>query len=155
AVAQDELLLHGSVLAHEKVRLRRALPRGARRRRFLLPVLISLGAAAACFLAMRPRGALTFAVGRAATEGEGGAAISAPEASAVELSFSDGSALALGPSGRARVTTIDRHGATILVERGHADVSVVPRRNGRWRVDVGPFAIHVKGTRFSFDWDPA
>ncbi len=42
----------------------------------------------------------------------------------------------------------------MVVERGRAEVSVVPRKNGSWRVDAGPFEIHVKGTRFSFDWDP-
>jgi hypothetical protein len=156
AAAQDELLGSASVLAHEKARLRGApVPRA--RRPFLVPLLVTLGAAAACFVVVSTmrRGALTFAVGAAALDGEVGAAIIAPEASPVDLGFSDGSQVALGPSGRARVTTIDAHGATILVERGHADVSVVPRRNGRWRVDAGPFAIHVKGTRFSFDWDPA
>jgi hypothetical protein len=156
ASAQDQLLRRGSVLAHEKARLRRTLvPRASRRRGLLLPLFISLGAAATFLLVSRPRPALTFAVGTAGAEGEVGAAIIAPEVSAVDLRFSDGSLLALGPSGRARVTNMNERGAAILVERGHADVSVVPRKNGSWRVDVGPFAIHVKGTRFSFDWDPA
>jgi hypothetical protein len=156
ASAQDELLRRGSVLAHEKARLRRLrVPRVSPRRRLLLPSLVSLGAVATCLFVLRSRSALTFAVGAAGTEGEVGAAIIAPEVSAVDLRFSDGTLLALGPRGRARVTTIDERGAAILVERGHADVSVVPRKNGSWRVDVGPFSIHVKGTRFSFDWDPA
>jgi hypothetical protein len=157
ASAQDELLRRGSALVPEQVktRLRGGLvPKVSRPRRLLLPSLVALGAAAACLLVLRSPSALTFAVGAAGTEGEVGAAIIAPEVSAVDLRFSDGSLLALGPSGRARVTTIDERGAAILVERGHADVSVVPRKNGSWRVDVGPFAIHVKGTRFSFDWDP-
>jgi hypothetical protein len=154
--AQDELLRTGATLAREKVRLRAVLvPRASRRRRLVLPLLISFGAAAVGLFVMRSRPPLTFAVGLAGIEGEVGAAILAPEVSPVDLRFSDGSLLALGPSGRARVTTIDEHGAAIVVERGHADVSVVPRQNGSWRVDVGPFAIHVKGTRFSFDWDPS
>jgi hypothetical protein len=156
ASAQDELLRRGSFVAHEKTRLRRTLvPRESRRRRLPLALLVSVGALAACFIILRSRSALTFAVGAAGTQGEIGAAIIAPDASPVDLRFSDGSLLALGPSGRARVTTIDDRGAEILVERGHADVSVVPRKNGSWRIDIGPFAVHVKGTRFSFDWDPA
>jgi hypothetical protein len=150
ASAQDELVRRSRAVAYERVRLRGALiPR--RRRRLLFPVLLSLGAGAAGLVLARPR-PLRFAVADAS--GELGAAIVAPEASPVDLRFSDGSVLALGPSGRARVTTIDERGASILVERGHADVSVVPRKNGSWRVDIGPFAVHVKGTQFSFDWDP-
>lgn len=158
ASAQDELIRRGSILAREKQRLRGELARRVSPpRRRLAPVFIALGAVAAALavLATSSRPALTFAVGNAKSAGELGTAINAPEASPVDLRFSDGSLLALGPSGRARVTILHERGAAILVERGHADVSVVPRKNGRWRVDVGPFAIHVKGTRFSFDWDPA
>lgn len=158
AAAQDELIQRGSVLAGEKERLRAELaPKVSPARRVLLPAFIALGAVTAGLLVLvtSARPALTFAVGKARLTGEVGAAIIAPEANSIELRFSDGSLLALGPSGRGRVTVLHERGASVLVERGHAEVSVVPRKNGRWRVDVGPFAIHVKGTRFSFDWDPA
>src|SRR5262245_47292392 len=157
ASAQDDVQLQRSVVGAAKVRLRQTLAR-RERRRLTWPVLVSVASAAAVIVVVvglvARRSPLTFAIGDAGVRGEIGAPIVAAEARPVDLVFSDGSFLALAPSGRARVTSIDDRGAAILVERGRADVSVVPRKNGSWRVDVGPFEIHVKGTRFSIDWDP-
>jgi hypothetical protein len=151
AAAQDELLLRGSAVDSAKVRLRYTLERRARRR-VIGPLLVAAVSTAAVVTLFVRKPALTFAVG--AVGGELGAPIVAADARPVDLVFSDGSFVALAPTGRARVTSIDNRGAAILVERGRADVSVVPRKNGSWRVDVGPFEVHVKGTRFSIDWDP-
>jgi hypothetical protein len=157
ASAQDELLRQSSVVGGAKVRLRHTVARRARGR-FTWPLLILSGTSAvavfALVLLVSQTSSLTFAVGDGGARGELGAPLVAAEARPLDLVFSDGSFLALAPTGRARVTAIDSRGAAILVERGRADVSVVPRKNGSWRVDVGPFEIHVKGTRFSIDWDP-
>jgi hypothetical protein len=153
ASAQDQLLRHRSVVGEARARLRLAAAPRARRR--LAPAILAGAAAAAAIAALVAwRSPLTFAVGDDGVRGQLGAPIVAPASRPVDLVFSDGSYLALGPAGRARVTTIDHRGAAILVEHGHADVSVVPHRNGRWRVDVGPFEVLVKGTRFSISWDP-
>jgi hypothetical protein len=156
AAAEDEVLHRSSLVGAAKVRLRATLDRRARRR-LASPVVVSVAAAAAAVVAVTAvarRSPLTFDVGDAHVRGEIDAPIVAADARPVDLVFSDGSLFALAPRGRARVTSIDSRGAAILVERGRADVSVVPRKNGSWRVDVGPFEIHVKGTRFSLDWDP-
>jgi hypothetical protein len=157
AAAQDDVLGQRSLAGGVKARLRRTLAQRARRRVTGPFLLASLASAAAVFVVVAVvarRSPLTFAVGDAGARGEIGAPIVAAESRPVDLLFSDGSFLALAPSGRARVTSIDERGAAILVERGRAEVSVVPRKNGSWRVDIGPFEIHVKGTRFSIDWDP-
>jgi hypothetical protein len=156
AAAQDEVLRQRSIAGGVKARVRQTLARRTSRRRTWL-VTLSVAAAAlgvVAIVAVARRAPLTFAVGDAGARGELGAPIVAAEAKPVDLVFSDGSYLALAPRGRARVTSIDERGAAILVERGRADVSVVPRKNGSWRVEMGPFEIHVKGTRFSLDWDP-
>jgi hypothetical protein len=156
AAAQDAQLRQEFGVAQQKALLRQHLERRQGRRPQIRLGLVgaTLAAAAAIFAFAWPR-PMTFAVGDTRIRGEIGAAVAATESSPTDLTFSDGSFLALGARGRARVTSVDEHGAAILVERGHADVSIVPRKNGSWRVDAGPFEIHVKGTRFSFDWDPS
>lgn len=70
------------------------------------------------------------------------------------LEFSDGSSLQLGSSGRLRVIRTDPEGAVLLLERGHVDAAIRHRPSSRWRLDLGPYAIHVIGTRFSATWNP-
>ncbi|WP_420894985.1 FecR domain-containing protein, partial [Sorangium cellulosum] len=83
-----------------------------------------------------------------------GAWIAAPAAAELPIRFSDGSLLRLAPGGRARVASVDANGAEIALERGALDVAVVHRGGTRWRVRVGPFQVHVTGTRFETRWDP-
>jgi TolA-binding protein len=61
----------------------------------------------------------------------------------------------LEPKARARVTEVAATGATVRVESGRANVSVVKRAHAAWRVSLGPFRVEVTGTRFDVDWDPA
>jgi hypothetical protein len=70
------------------------------------------------------------------------------------VDFSDGSSLMLRSLGRLRVTNTDSRGATLLLERGRLDASIRHRPSSRWRVDVGPYAVQVTGTRFNVTWDP-
>lgn len=70
------------------------------------------------------------------------------------VDFSDGSSLALGSSARLRVSNTDAHGAILLLERGQLDASIRHRPSARWRLDVGPYAVQVIGTRFNVTWDP-
>jgi hypothetical protein len=71
-----------------------------------------------------------------------------------QVDFSDGSSLMLRSLGRLRVTDTHARGATLLLERGRLDASIRHRPSARWRVDVGPYAIQVTGTRFNVTWDP-
>ncbi|APR83493.1 Dihydrolipoamide acyltransferase [Minicystis rosea] len=60
----------------------------------------------------------------------------------------------LAPGGRARVASVSAEGAEIALERGSLDLAVVHREATRWMVRVGPFQVHVIGTRFETSWDP-
>jgi transmembrane sensor len=71
-----------------------------------------------------------------------------------QVDFSDGSSLVLRSSGRLRVSNADSRGATLLLERGRLDASIRHRPSSRWRVDVGPYAVQVTGTRFDVTWEP-
>jgi len=133
-----------------------ALPPDPRQRVRVLGVLAPLAAAllvAALVLVLRPREAVRFELG-AAEAGVVGAWIAAPPGAELPMRFSDGSMLRLAPGGRARVAAVDANGAEVALERGSLDLSVVHRDRTRWTVRVGPFQVHVIGTRFETHWDP-
>jgi TolA-binding protein len=96
---------------------------------------------------------LRFEVG-ATQPGAVGAWIAAPPGAALPIRFSDGSELRLAPGGRARVASVSADGAELALERGALDLAVVHREKTRWLVRVGPFLVHVVGTRFEASWDP-
>jgi hypothetical protein len=102
--------------------------------------------------------ALSFSVGRGAAPGKLLTLESAPPDAPLPLRFSDGTRVELEAGARARVVSLGRVGADVVLESGRAHVDVVPVR-GRlpgeraWRVSTGPFAIEVKGTRFDVAWD--
>lgn len=72
----------------------------------------------------------------------------------MNLTFNDGSALALTPGTRARLRLADHDTAHVTIERGGGAFQVVHRNQRRWLVDVGPFLVTVTGTAFSASWDP-
>jgi hypothetical protein len=149
ALAQDLSL--GSVRA-------RVIARPARRpthaRSWGLAVaLASLAAAVALYVAWRPRAPLGASLGdRPLAVGEW---VSATEADAPHIHFSDGSEVALSPGSRARLATLDAAGAHLVLESGNADVRVTPHHNARYRVSLGPFAVDVTGTRFDVGFRPS
>jgi transmembrane sensor len=73
---------------------------------------------------------------------------------AVPLDFSDGTEITLDPGSRARLEAVDSAGAHLAIETGHADVKVVPGRDGRWHLSLGPFGVDVTGTQFDIGWNP-
>ncbi|WP_437275215.1 tetratricopeptide repeat protein [Sorangium sp. So ce375] len=128
-------------------------------RRFPAGVAASLAAAAllvaalAVALVARPRAPMSFELGTA-DPGVVGAWIAAPATAELPIRFSDGTLLRLAPGGRARVASVGADGAELSLERGALDLSVVHREGARWTVRVGPFQVHVIGTRFETRWDP-
>lgn len=72
----------------------------------------------------------------------------------VNLSFNEGSKFAFTPGTRGRIREVTKEGARIAIEHGAATFDVTPGSNRKWLVDVGPFLITVKGTRFTVSWDP-
>ena len=73
---------------------------------------------------------------------------------AQSLDFSDGTSITLDPGSRGRLEAVDAAGARLTIESGHADVKVVPGRNGRWHLNLGPFGVDVTGTEFDIGWNP-
>jgi TolA-binding protein len=79
--------------------------------------------------------------------------VAAPAEDARRIDFSDGSSVALDPRSGARVVSLAADGARVSLERGTARVSVQKGKGAHWQVDVGPYAVSVKGTRFVVAWD--
>jgi FecR protein len=152
AAAQDQLLAEVSSVDRAARRmLEGPVPRA--RWTFAAPLILSAGVAAAAvflFVRARPLGVERGDDHRAIAVGADIAARERP----VALAFSDGSTMELDVASRARVAGLGAHGARIVVERGRAKISVVPRKGNDWHVEIGPFHVAVKGTRFSLQWDP-
>lgn len=98
--------------------------------------------------------ALTFSVGRSSDIASAGTWVSAPPAAKLPIRFSDGTKVVLRPSTRARVLELRSEGAHLVIENGSADVSVKPRKNAHWELNVGPFVVEVLGTQFDVSWNP-
>jgi hypothetical protein len=118
---------------------------------------LAIGGLSACaaliaLLVLRPH-PLSFAVAGTAGDGRVGAPLVAPAARALELRFSDGSQVTLPPRAVAQVDAVDRQGATVAIEDGTLEVSVVHRSRTRWQVRAGGYRIQVTGTRFAAGWN--
>jgi transmembrane sensor len=133
-------------------------PHGERSRaRVFVPVFGLAAVAIAAAFHVVPRSTeppLTFTVGTPARPGVLGESVAAPGGSGTSLRFSEGSRIALDPSARAKVASLDHPGAELVLESGRAHVDIVPRPDNAWRVHSGPFVVSVTGTRFDVDWDP-
>jgi TolA-binding protein len=116
--------------------------------------LASLAAcAAAALIVLHPR-AISYAVSGVG-EGKVGAPLVAPASAPLELRFSDGSAVTLPPRATAHVDALERDGATVAIEEGTLEVSVIHRARTHWQVQAGGDRIQVTGTRFAAGWDRA
>jgi hypothetical protein len=108
--------------------------------------------AAAAWLFLSP-GVVSYAVSGAG-EGAVGTALVASASAPMDLRFSDGSAVTLPPRASAHVDALTRDGATVAIEDGTLEVSVVHRAHTHWQVQAGGYRIQVTGTRFAAGWDP-
>jgi TolA-binding protein len=155
AAVQRDQLARAGVLDDVRARVA-ALPERRPRRTGVL--LAASAVAAACgvgaFFMLPPReAALTFRAAEA--DGAPGRVLSARADAELPLEFSDGSRVALGPGARMVVEATAPRGATLALERGAADVSVVHRERTSWVVKAGPARVAVTGTRFRVAWNPA
>jgi hypothetical protein len=87
-------------------------------------------------------------------EGQAGAWLSTGSASELPLRFSEGSQLVMAPGSRGRVESLERTGASFLLERGEVRAHVAHRPGTSWRFLAGPFEVQVTGTTLGVDWDP-
>jgi TolA-binding protein len=70
----------------------------------------------------------------------------------VALVFSDGSSVDVASGARARVASVEKQGAQVVLESGRAGFTIVHKPETRWSVAAGPFSVHVTGTRFDVEW---
>jgi TolA-binding protein len=84
-----------------------------------------------------------------------GGYLQASTTAGVALVFSEGSRFTFEAGTRGRLRSLDGSGARVGLEKGAAHFDVTPDRGLRWVVEVGPFAVTVKGTSFGVWWDPA
>jgi transmembrane sensor len=136
-------------LVDSERRWRSTRPRALRRGLLLAGALGALGAAIVSARLLRP--SLTASAANQALRAGDWIRV---RGVAVPLKFSDGTSITLDPGSRARLEAVDAAGARLAIETGHADVKVVPGRNGRWHLSVGPFGVDVTGTQFDIGWDP-
>jgi hypothetical protein len=87
-------------------------------------------------------------------EGQAGAWLATGSASELPLQFSEGTQLVMAPGSRGRVESLERTGASFLLERGEVRAHVAHRPGTSWRFLAGPFEVHVTGTTLGVDWDP-
>lgn len=123
---------------------------------------LSLLGAAACaagvaIFVLRPM-PISYAVDGAGADRSGavgaiGDRLVASEAGPLALRFSDGSQVTLPPHAQAHVDALDANGATVALEGGTVDVSVIHRAKTHWSVRAGRYTIRVTGTKFSAGWD--
>ena len=120
---------------------------------------LSLLGAAACaagiaFFMLRPH-AISYAVDGAGAGRSGavGERLVAPDAAPLALHFSDGSQVPMPPHAQAHVDALDAQGATVALEEGTVEVSVVHRAHTRWEIRAGRYHVRVTGTKFAAGWD--
>jgi ferric-dicitrate binding protein FerR (iron transport regulator) len=127
--------------------------RHARRTRRRWPIgvgaLAAAAAAAVGTLWLRPAPAFSFTIRE--QPGQVGAWMVSNDD--LPVVFSDGTSLTLGRDSLARVTSVSTTGAEVTIPQGHVRASVTHTATSRWTLDVGPFVVHVTGTRFDTSWD--
>jgi TolA-binding protein len=154
---QDELRAADRLEERLIGRLRQSLPS---RRRSSRRWVAALAAAAALLVAGTAavvewnRTALDVEIGEAGAGPLIGAWLGAPEKKTLPLRFSDGSRFDLAPGSKARLVELRRGGARLELASGTVKVHVIPRPAANYRLDAGPFGVHVKGTRFEMSYRP-
>jgi ferric-dicitrate binding protein FerR (iron transport regulator) len=89
---------------------------------------------------------------RAGQAGPAGDVLAPPPGQVQAAVFSDGSRVEVAGESRARIDAIDAHGATVVLDEGQVEASIVHRSRTRWQVRAGDYRIRVTGTRFSAAW---
>jgi hypothetical protein len=110
---------------------------------------LALAALPLVWTALRRPAPLTFEVihGTIETGGE-----IKPAEAGTRIQFSEGSAIVLEQEARTQVRDVTADGARIVLARGRARASFVPRPHARWQVAPGPYLVQVTGTVFDVQW---
>jgi TolA-binding protein len=123
-----------------------------RRTRPALKIAVAIATVAAAVLLFafvgrdRP---LTYEVANAAASEGGYVATAAVPA---YLRFSDRSEIEVAPATSVRVSSLEVHGARVMLEGGLLHARIRPERRTSWTLDAGPYVVHVTGTEFDLAW---
>jgi transmembrane sensor len=143
-----------NVLPQVQAGLAQRAPRTSSRRALLWAGALSAAACAGvAVFAWKAPHAVSFSVGGEPAGGQVGAPIVAPPTAPLAVAFSDGSTVTLPPRTTAHVDALERDGATLALDDGTVEVSVIHRAHTRWQVRAGAYRIQVTGTRFAAGWD--
>lgn len=115
-------------------------------------VMALFAAATWGFRALSSDRALTVALESAETELVGSWVSAEDETK--QLSFSDGTVLALHPHTKLRVRETTNKGATVDLGQGGTLARITPAVGAKWQFVAGPFRVRVTGTEFYLSWDP-
>lgn len=73
---------------------------------------------------------------------------------ATAVRFEEGSTFSFVSGSSGRVADVTADGASVVLEDGTLEASVVHRSDGKWSALAGPWEVRVTGTRFDLSWDP-
>ncbi|HXX66133.1 MAG TPA: FecR domain-containing protein [Polyangiaceae bacterium] len=136
-------------------RLERALSRSTRPSRAFgyrvggAALAAALGLTALVLVQFPRDRALTFEVTPSCVR-DGGYVVS--KAADGQVRFSDHSDVGMDRGTRLRVSSVEVHGAHLMLEAGTLHASIRPRPKARWSIDAGPYVVHVTGTEFDLTW---
>ncbi len=119
-----------------------------RRRAWIAGFAFAAVVACAAFLFLRV-GKLSYTI----DGGDEGGYVRA-EAHTTMVRFAEGSTFAFGGGSSGRVNAVTADGASIVLEDGSLEASVVHRDGAKWSTLAGPWEVRVTGTRFDLAWDP-
>lgn len=126
-----------------------ALPApGGRRTTWMLSLAFSAVLACALLFFLRDR-----KLGYTVDGGDEGGYVRADAHSTV-VRFEEGSTFSFAAGSAGRVNDVSAQGASVVLEDGSLEASVVHRSGGRWSALAGPWEVRVTGTRFDLAWDP-
>ena len=82
---------------------------------------------------------LTFRIDSAGPFGQAGNLLAPPAGQAQAAVFSDGSRVLVGDRSNARIDSVDADGATVILDDGHLEASIVHRPSTHWMVRAGDY----------------
>lgn len=140
----------------ERFDFARALPRRGRRTKLALTAgaAIAILAVGGALVLLAWPSSLSMTVEGENAGSAQSAIVAAPNDSSLTVRFSDRSSIALEAGSQMRVARLDAKGASIVLERGIAEVKITDKPQAIWELSAGPFDVLVTGTRFTLHWDP-
>jgi len=152
---QDALRAHSNLSERLVARVRQRSLSGRRfRRTWALSMAAAVAVLGIVIALAGERSVLGVRVGESGGTPLVGAWLGAPDLKPLALEFTDGSRFELAPKSKARLIELRRGGARVELANGSMKVHVVPRRAADFRLDAGPFGVHVTGTRFEMRYSP-